>query len=113
MRRPNVHPVRTLEDAARLAVVLAGGRRRRRRGAAPKPRSSDPQLAPGQRYVRGLYSGGTFCYEALLLLSERSGRVASNTPLGRSCRLADVWQSEGTPRSTSATTCSRAAGRIR
>ena len=25
VRRPNVHPVRTLEDAARLAVALAGG----------------------------------------------------------------------------------------
>ena len=29
VRRPNVHPVRTLEDAARLAVALAGGRRMR------------------------------------------------------------------------------------
>ncbi len=91
VRRPNVHPVRTLEDAASLAVALAGGRR-------PEPASAAaeiPPLAPGQRYVRGLYSGGTFCYEALLLLSEALGRVASNTPLEPGSALTDVWRSEG------------------
>ncbi|HEX5794395.1 MAG TPA: acyl-CoA synthetase FdrA [Geminicoccaceae bacterium] len=95
VRRPNVHPVRTLEDAARLAVALAGDP-----DTAPGAARSDaavdhPELAPGQRYVRGLYSGGTFCYEALLLLSEVLGPVRSNTPLDPSCRLADVWQSQG------------------
>jgi FdrA protein len=90
-QRPNVHPVRTLEDAASLAVALAGGRRPERAVAAP----AVPKLAPGQRYVRGLYSGGTFCYEALLLLSETLGPVASNTPLGADSRLSDVWRSEG------------------
>ncbi len=97
VRRPNVHPVRTLEDAASLAVALAGGRRPE---ADTEPTmaaatAAIAQLAQGQRYVRGLYSGGTFCYEALLLLSEALGRVASNTPLEPGCRLADVWQSEG------------------
>ena len=91
IRRPNVHPVRTLEDAASLAVALAGGRRPEPAAAA----SAVPKLAPGQRYVRGLYSGGTFCYEALLLLSEALGPVASNTPLEPDCRLADVWRSRG------------------
>jgi FdrA protein len=90
VRRPNVHPVRTLEDAASLAVALAGGRRPESATAG----AAIPHLAPGQRYVRGLYSGGTFCYEALLLLSETLGPVASNTPLEPDCRLADVWQSE-------------------
>jgi FdrA protein len=93
VRRPNVHPVRTLEDAASLAVALAGGRRPE---ADTEPTTAAiAQLAPGQRYVRGLYSGGTFCYEALLLLSEALGPVASNTPLDPACRLADVWRSEG------------------
>ena len=45
--------------------------------------------------MRGLYSGGTFCYEALLLLSEALGPIASNTPLEPGCRLADVWHSRG------------------
>jgi FdrA protein len=91
VRRPNVHPVRTLEDAASLAVSLAGGRR----PESAVPAAAIPQLAPGQRYVRGLYSGGTFCYEALVLLSEALGPIASNTPLEPDRQLADVWQSEG------------------
>jgi FdrA protein len=51
-------------------------------------------LAPAQRYVRGLYSGGTFCYEALLLLTETFGPIASNTPLEPELMLADVWRSQ-------------------
>jgi FdrA protein len=95
VRRPNVHPVRTLEDAARLAVALAGGADLAPGAARSEAAVEDPRLAPGQRYVRGVYSGGTFCYEALLLLSEVLGPVRSNTPLDPSCRLADVWQSQG------------------
>jgi succinyl-CoA synthetase alpha subunit len=93
VRRPNVHPVRTLEDAARLAVALAGGGEAGPAAARPEAAAEAPRLAPGQRYVRGLYSGGTFCYEALLLLSEALGPVHSNTPLDPGCRLDDVWQS--------------------
>ena len=93
LRRPSVHPVRTLADAASLAVVLAGGRRPE--AAASAASGAMPQLTPDQRYIRGLYSGGTFCYEALLLLSDAVDRVASNTPLRPDDRLADLWQSEG------------------
>ena len=74
VRRPNVHPVRTLEDAARLAVALAGNAEAATGAARSEAAVEDPRLAPGQRYVRGLYSGGTFCYEALLLL-ERGARA--------------------------------------
>jgi succinyl-CoA synthetase alpha subunit len=96
VRRANVHPVRTLEDAARLAVALAGGEADAPRAAAqPEDAADVPHLAPGQKYVRGLYSGGTFCYEALLLLTDAFGAVASNTPLRPEHMLADVWRSEG------------------
>jgi FdrA protein len=95
VRRADVHPVRTLEDAARLAVALAGGGADAETGEAPADDAPEvPQLAPGQKYIRGLYSGGTFCYEALLLLSETFGAVASNTPLDPEGMLTDVWQSE-------------------
>ncbi|MGH6903624.1 MAG: acyl-CoA synthetase FdrA, partial [Geminicoccaceae bacterium] len=95
LRRPNVHPVRTLEDAARLAVALADGGGAGGHAAAAKvdiPKSH--HLAPEQRYVRGLYSGGTFCYEALLLLTEAFGTIGSNIPLEPEAMLTDVWRSE-------------------
>ncbi len=47
----------------------------------------------GQRYVRGLYSGGTFCYEASLLLKKELGQINSNTPVEPGDRLSDVWTS--------------------
>jgi FdrA protein len=38
-------------------------------------------LDTGRRTVRGLFSGGTLCYEAMVVLSRRLGPVHSNTPL--------------------------------
>ena len=50
-------------------------------------------LASGQRYIRGLFSGGTFCYEAALLLEEELGDVYSNIATDPERRLDDVWHS--------------------
>jgi len=68
-------PAVTLEEAALRAVTLAGGRP----GGSALAIDDDgdlvkavlaraARLAPGQRAIRGLYSGGTLAYEAALLL---------------------------------------------
>ena len=49
---------------------LSQGRRERRRRKpgqrrTPPARAAPVRLTAGQRYIRGLYSGGTFCYEAI------------------------------------------------
>jgi len=44
-------------------------------------------LAPGRRLVRGLFSGGTLCYESLVILSRLLGPVWSNTPLDKAYRV--------------------------
>lgn len=89
----NLHPVKTLEDAARTAVALAKGRK----NAARRPAAKVPawKLAAGQRFVRGLYSGGTFCYEASMLLGEALGGVQSNAPVRSSDAIKDPWRSQG------------------
>ena len=88
----NLHVAKTLEDAAVTAVALAAGRRPDDVGFAAL--SVDvPRPGPAQRYVRGLYSGGTFCSEAALLLSEHVAPVYSNTPIGGAEPLADIWHS--------------------
>lgn len=86
-------PARTLEDAAELAVQVATGSPPRwpRREALPAQEAM--RLAPGQRYVRGLYSGGTLCYEALLLLERFVGPVHSNTPLAPAQMLPSAHRS--------------------
>jgi succinyl-CoA synthetase alpha subunit len=74
---------RTLEDAARAAVALA-------RGEAPRPveftlapdaverltADAAAGLGPGQRFVRGVYAGGTLAWEAVALLGESLADVA-------------------------------------
>jgi len=92
--RKGVHAVKTLEDAARAAVAIAKGEKPRDSYAEPPAVPSGlPRFSDAQRYVRGLYSGGTFCYEATLLLGELLGDVYSNTPTRGTTELADVWQS--------------------
>ncbi|HEU0116163.1 MAG TPA: hypothetical protein VFQ80_15860, partial [Thermomicrobiales bacterium] len=84
----------TLEDAAVAAV-------RADRGAVADPALLAPldiplpELAPGQRYVRGLFSGGTFCYEAMLILRDEVGPIHSNIPLDKRDALPDVDRSVG------------------
>jgi FdrA protein len=39
------------------------------------------RLSPGRSLIRGLFSGGTLCYESLTLLGRIVGEVRSNTPI--------------------------------
>jgi succinyl-CoA synthetase alpha subunit len=93
--RENVFAAVTLEDAAAAAVALADGKKPTDSAPRRPPFSCSSSLAPGQRYIRGLYSGGTFCYEASLLLKKELGQVYSNTPVEPGDRLSDVWTSRG------------------
>jgi FdrA protein len=95
MQGANLLPVETLEDAARQAVELAGGTTPLVEDAVTAAQDAARQLRPGQRYVRGLFSGGTFCYEAMLLLQPSVGTVRSNTPLTPDLALPDPHRSEG------------------
>ena len=95
IRGRNLHPATTLEHAALVAVALSRGRKPpAARAGKPKP-VRVPRMARGQRYVRGLYSGGTFCYEASALLGASLGEVWSNAPVDPQYRLANVRKSKG------------------
>ena len=45
--------------------------------------------APQQRYVRGLFAGGTFCYQSQQIFRDGGVAVYSNAPLDQRYRLAD------------------------
>jgi len=83
----------TLEETAELAVQLVTGSPPRWPRRAALPGQEAMRLAPTQRYVRGLYSGGTLCYEALLLLERYVGPVHSNTPLDPAQMLPSAHRS--------------------
>jgi FdrA protein len=60
---------------------------------ADPPSAHPPAVTPGA--IRGLFSGGTLCYEAMAVVAGVAGRVASNIPLRPEWRLADPNRSEG------------------
>jgi FdrA protein len=91
-----VHVVTTLDDAAVAAARLATGREPRA-GAAPHldaiAARAAAGLAPGQRYVRGIYAGGTLAWEALALLRERLADVAPGVlGEGKGHRVVDLGE---------------------
>ena len=51
-------------------------------------------LSPRQKYVRGLYSGGTLAHETLLVYRELIGEAFSNTPLSTRFALGDPTKSK-------------------
>ena len=52
-------------------------------------------LLPGQRSVRGLFAGGTFCYQAQALFRDAGLVVSSNSPLHGMRELENAWKSSG------------------
>ena len=47
-----------------------------------------------QKYLRGLYSGGTLCDEAQLIFNDIIGFVYGNSPLNKEYLLEDSWKSK-------------------
>jgi FdrA protein len=81
-RGPGAQRVRTLEQGARAALRLVGGSEPRlAAGLVDAVAAAVDRVALDRRTVRGLFSGGTLCYEAQLILEERLGGVYSNEPL--------------------------------
>jgi FdrA protein len=77
-----VELVGTLEEAATAAVRMLGAPAPRPgEGLAEQVEWAAAGLAPARVSVRGLFSGGTLCYEAMVLLSRQLGAVYSNVPL--------------------------------
>jgi FdrA protein len=76
----------SLEAAAAWAV---------RGGVAGGTPQADPPPAVTRGAIRGLFCGGTLCYEAMAVVAGVAGRVASNIPLRPEWRLADSSRSEG------------------
>ena len=51
-------------------------------------------MGPAQRYVRGIFSGGTFCFEAQLVHAAAGISAFSNTPMAGNRPLENNWKSQ-------------------
>jgi FdrA protein len=101
---PNVIPARTLYECALLAAQIAkheSGDTKKilaAENASLKKQATKlgKKLKPDQRYLRGLFSGGTLCYEAQVIWKDMlDSPVHSNAPLPDGSALADSTKSHG------------------
>jgi FdrA protein len=91
-------PVSTLAEAASTAVTLAGGVPSHTEGntavgQAENALAQGRALSAGQCYVRGLFSGGTFCSEAQVVWRQMGLVSHSNVPLEKAYLLPDLQHS--------------------
>ena len=90
LRDGNLFFATGLDDAARLAVELANN----------PPKISDDidvdlkVFKPEQKYLRGLFSGGTLAYEAQYILAGYLPRVWANSPLNKDNKMANSLVSQ-------------------
>ncbi|MBW6515449.1 MAG: acyl-CoA synthetase FdrA [Candidatus Cloacimonetes bacterium] len=93
----NIYVTETLSDTAVVACRLLTGEEIKESDVELPVLLSSIKLPDNRsrKYLRGLYSGGTLCYEAQNIFYKRLGRYAfSNAPLHPDAKLTDVWQSK-------------------
>lgn len=101
---PNAIPAKTLEETALLAAKAAGAGikdpletvEQQTLEMKKKAQELHSRLGHGQRFLRGLFSGGTLCYEAQSIWRELiPDKIFSNAPLRKEDQLPDSNHSQG------------------
>ena len=88
----------SLEDAAHKAAALSKGEpvtdftgfAMGQEKAEALAKEISGKMAKSQKYVRGFYTGGTLCDEAMKLMIGKLGHIYSNIPLQAEDKLADA-----------------------
>jgi FdrA protein len=91
----------TLQETALFAAEAAGANidvaaaiAREEKELQAQAQALRTSLKPAQKYLRGLFSGGTLCYEAQVIWRDRlSDPVSSNAPLQHDHQLVDSLHS--------------------
>lgn len=98
----NVAYAKTLEDAGVMAVQAARGQAITSAWSAERLNALEviaqvqrAQYSPAQKYIRGLYSGGTLTYEAMVLGKDVLDSIYSNIKMEGTQLLKNVEKSEG------------------
>ncbi len=103
LKNSNITFAKTLEEGAMLAVahsqkenieevVLDINKRELELKEIAEKESA--KLNPEQKYLRALFSGGTFCDETQMFFQNMPADVFSNTPVGDVKKIKDAWKSE-------------------
>lgn len=91
----NLRYCNSLDETAQVACELLGdGKQAESKMLCSESYPIKP--VKGRRYIRGLYSGGTLCFEALQVYARKFGKCpASNIASEEEYKMRDVWHSEG------------------
>lgn len=89
----------TIEDTAEAALQQANKTNRTYFGLDPVEQDKlaageRRRLSAGQTYLRGLFSGGSLCDEAMAILHQYLPGIYSNIPLMPDYALEDAWHSK-------------------
>ncbi|PFG56291.1 succinyl-CoA synthetase alpha subunit [Vibrio sp. ES.051] len=100
IQRDGVYSAETLAHSAEVAVALLNEQTVNAPESIP-PTTKSTVLAHAealnaeQRYVRGVFAGGTFCFEAQLICDKADITGYSNTPVTAYHSLNNIWESQG------------------
>lgn len=101
IEKAGLTPAVTLEDAAVKAMAIQEGKEAKSETftaehAEIKKLAEEQygELDESQKYIRGLYSGGTYCNEAMLITRDLVGDSYSNIPLSSELKLEDSNESK-------------------
>ncbi|HWS29031.1 MAG TPA: acyl-CoA synthetase FdrA [Clostridia bacterium] len=91
-------PALTLEDAAYKAAAISKGKKPEdhvgfemgEEKAEALAEEIALKFAPGQKYIRGFYTGGTLCDEAMKLMIDKLSYIYSNIPLRKEDYLSNA-----------------------
>lgn len=93
----NLHFAQTLEEAAIKSVSLLRGKSTgdfENESLEAVADSERKKLPKGRSYLRGIYSGGTLCQEAILVLKKVGREIYSNISKDKNFKLKDSNKSE-------------------
>ena len=94
----NISQCFDIEETAVKAVSLSLGKTVEFNDAYLNKEAADEFLKtrlPQQKYVRGIFGGGTLCDETMITFRRKNVAIRSNIPISEGERLGDVYKSEG------------------
>ncbi len=96
-------PAETLEEAALISCAFSQGKpldefkislQKRDENIEEKVKKEIEKMNDKQKYIRGLFTGGTLCDEAMLISRKIIGEVYGNSPINPDFKLKDSWKSQ-------------------
>lgn len=82
------HRAKIIDEAVEISIKLIGGILPESKNELPHAQRLKIEIKKDQKYIRGVFAGGTFCFQAQQILKDAGIKVYSNTPIEKNLKLA-------------------------